>query len=467
MEDNKIQLAFYGDDFTGSTDALESLSKAGLKTVLFLETPTQELLRQFNELDAIGIAGLTRAMIPSEMEEVLVFAFQSLKALHTRHVHYKICSTFDSSKEIGNIGTVIQCGQRIFHNSVVPIVVAAPHLGRYSAFGNLFARKSAGAKGTIYRLDRHPSMSKHPITPADEADLRLHLAKQFKGKSGLIDLVDLEQDVDAISQKVIALVEEGAQVIFFDAMYGNHMVKIGEAFERLIKTEKTLFSVGSSGVEKALGDYWSEKGTFLERNNWERIDSQDAILVLSGSCSPVTCKQIEWAVDHGFDEIMVDPDCLIHDNIEFRIETYCNSIISSLSEGRSVILHTCKGPDDPRIQVTKNYFESRKLTANEARIDTARQFGLLLGTAAKRALEQVPIKRLVIAGGDTSGHVAKHLGIEAVEMIAPIYAGAPLCIAYASQSPVHHMQINLKGGQVGEKTYFEVLRTGKIKDQIL
>src|SRR5471032_589534 len=97
----KLLLAYYGDDFTGSTDALEFLSRAGIKTVLFIEPPTPEKLADYEGIQAIGIAGMTRSLAPDEMGQVLKPAFEELKVLGAAHVHYKVCSTFDSSPQIG------------------------------------------------------------------------------------------------------------------------------------------------------------------------------------------------------------------------------------------------------------------------------------------------------------------------------------------------------------------------------
>src|ERR1044072_9897824 len=97
MDSNNILLAFYGDDFTGSTDALEFMTRAGAKTALFIEPPTAEQLKNYPGLNAFGVAGKTRAMPPAEMEQTLLPAFEKLKATGVRHVHYKRCSTFDSS----------------------------------------------------------------------------------------------------------------------------------------------------------------------------------------------------------------------------------------------------------------------------------------------------------------------------------------------------------------------------------
>src|SRR5262245_51612813 len=94
---SKLQLAFYGDDFTGSTDALEQLTLAGVRTVLFVEPPSAEQLKSFPNLQAVGVASMSRSLSPDAMEAELKPAFRQLKALGAPHVHYKVCSTFDSS----------------------------------------------------------------------------------------------------------------------------------------------------------------------------------------------------------------------------------------------------------------------------------------------------------------------------------------------------------------------------------
>ncbi len=459
----EILLAYYGDDFTGSTDALEFLSRSGAKTVLFLEHPTPELLSQFGDLDAIGVAGMTRAMVPDDMAEELDKAFESLQKLQPRHVHYKVCSTFDSSPEIGNIGTAIACGVQAFQNDYTPILVAAPNLGRYAAFGNLYARMGIGSQGAIYRLDRHPSMSKHPITPADESDLRLHLSRQTNQLMGLIDLVDLGKNTTEIKEKLTNTIASGNTIVFFDVMYENQMGTIGEVIDSTVEENKTLFSVGSSGIEKALGDFWAQKGKLQQRTDWETLSECQPMLVLSGSVSPVTASQITWAVANGFEAIAVAVEALENEITESRlIAEYQQKIAGYLKEGKSVILHTSKGPEDPRVQETKTFFEQKGWDEQMIRSQTAKRFGKILGQSARGALEQVPVKRLVIAGGDTSSYVARELGIKAVEMIAPVFTGAPMCLAFAPNSPVNQIEVNLKGGQVGDETYFGALQKGRI-----
>ena len=170
------KLAFYGDDFTGSTDALEVLAFAGMQCALFLRVPDAAMLREAGPLDAIGVAGASRAMSPAEMDTQLAPVLAGLALLGAPIVHFKVCSTFDSSPAIGSIGRVMELSRAGFGDAAIPVVMATPALGRYGVFGQLFAR--SGTDGRVHRIDRHPIMSVHPVTPMHEADLARHLGAQ-------------------------------------------------------------------------------------------------------------------------------------------------------------------------------------------------------------------------------------------------------------------------------------------------
>ena len=253
-----LALAFYGDDFTGSTDALEQLTLAGIRTALFVEPPTPKQLARFENLQAIGVAGMTRSMTPDAMERALRPALNKLKALGARHVHYKVCSTFDSSPKIGSIGRAIDVGAEIFRASFVPLLVAAPALGRYTIFGTHFARYGIGSAGAIHRLDRHPSISKHPVTPMTEADLRQHLAKQTKKRVALFDILKVELPINEARLALKQLLAEKPDVVLFDALHASQLQLIGELMDGYASAKQPLFSVGSSGIEAALGAHWAE-----------------------------------------------------------------------------------------------------------------------------------------------------------------------------------------------------------------
>jgi uncharacterized protein YgbK (DUF1537 family) len=458
MEDgNKLLLAYYGDDFTGSTDALEFLSRAGIKTMLFIAPPSPEQLSAYGDLQAIGVAGMTRAMPPNEMEQVLQPAFAALHALNPRHVHYKVCSTFDSSPQTGSIGKAIDVGADEFKREMIPLLVAAPALGRYCTFGNLYARMGIGSNGEIFRLDRHPSMSKHPVTPANESDLPQHLSLQTTKRTGLIDILQIEEESVKTESKIKSLIEEGFEVILFDALYPDQMTVIGEIIDGCAKGE-TLFSVGSSGIEMALGDYWNRNRMFKPQTNWPDPGKASPLLVLSGSCSPITSGQIDWALKHGFTDVRLDA-ASIAENENAPIDTYVQQTIKLLAEGRSVIVNTNGGDNDERQSQVKNILSAKGLDQQQVNAATSRIFGTVLGEIGKQAAA-TGVKRILIAGGDTSSYAARAMGIEAVEMLASLAPGAPLCKAHAPGSPVDNMEINFKGGQVGAENYFEAVLQG-------
>jgi uncharacterized protein YgbK (DUF1537 family) len=423
-----LLLAYYGDDFTGSTDALEFLSRAGIKTVLFLEPPTPAQLARYEGLQAIGVAGLTRSMPPIDMEAVLRPAFAALKALGVPHVHYKVCSTFDSSPQIGSIGCAVGIGAEVFKAPFIPLLVAAPVLGRYCLFGNLFARMGIGSQGQIYRLDRHPSMSRHPVTPAHESDLRLHLSQQTDKKTGLIDVLQLSQPLELNQEALKNAIEQGADVVLFDGLEETHLTRVGELIDAYATAEMPLFSVGSSGIEMALGNYWKAIGRVTEVPAWPKLDKADAILVVSGSCSPVTSRQIETALANGFAAIGVDTTALAGGVGAHEVIAPC--IVQAaeyINKGQSVIIHTSTGNDDSRVSAAFDVFVQQGLSEQAIRSETSRVFGTALGLIADGVIGQTSLQRLVIAGGDTSSYAARGLGIEAVQMIAPVAPGAPLC----------------------------------------
>ena len=441
-KENDLLLAFYGDDFTGSTDALEFLSRAGAKTILFMKPPCPEQLKRYPGLQAIGIAGRSRSLSSPEMEKELRTAFSALEALGVPHVHYKVCSTFDSSPATGSIGKAMDIGSAVFPSEFIPVLGGAPALGRYCVFGNLFARMGIGSNGAIYRLDRHPSMSKHPVTPSDESDLRLHLSRQTKKKIELMDILQLADIVGA--QKALrTMIAAGGEAVLFDALREEQMVGIGQLIDNYAEQGCPLFSVGSSGIEMALGAWWIQQGRLIPPQSWAAPGNVGPLLVASGSCSPVTAGQIVWARSQGFIEIELDAAAIAVNGLTpSLLEQYVLQVVPIIKQGHSVIIHTGgTGIQNEKIKEMPG-------------AATAEVFGTALGFIVKAVAAQTALKRVVIAGGDTSGYAASALGIEAVEMIAPLSPGAPLCRAYAPGSPIDGMEINLKGGQVGSEDYF-------------
>ena len=180
-------LAWLGDDFTGAAALMEVLAFAGLPTTLFLQVPDAARLAQFPGLRGIGIASMARTRSPAWMDAELPALFDALDATGAALVQYKVCSTLDSAPHVGSIGRAMDIGQARF-GGAVPVVVAAPQMRRYQAFGQLFAGTDAG----VFRLDRHPVMARHPVTPMDEADVARHLAAQTEMPLHCLDLEGLQ-----------------------------------------------------------------------------------------------------------------------------------------------------------------------------------------------------------------------------------------------------------------------------------
>jgi uncharacterized protein YgbK (DUF1537 family) len=450
---SKLLLTFYGDDFTGSTDALEQLTLAGIHTALFNQPPTPTQLKKFPGLQAIGVAGNTRSLAPEAMERELKPALLALQKLKPRHVHYKVCSTFDSSSQIGSIGRAMEVAAKIFPTPFIPLLVAAPALGRYTVFGQHFARYGIGSAGAIHRLDRHPSISQHPATPMTEADLRLHLAKQTRKRVALFDVLKVGLPANEARAALKQLLAEKPEVILFDAVTTDHLSRVGTLLESLTSPEHSLFSVGSSGIEAALAAAWlagDDVRSHLPKKSARRLVTPSparAILIGSGSCSPVTSGQIAWALKHGFAEVPMAAGA--HASDPTREIARCGRAATAfLQAGRSVIVHTTKSGADERL-------------AGKLKGRTAEVLGSALGKVLREATEQSRVRRLCIAGGDTSSYAARAMGIEALKMIAPLTPGAPLCRAAAPGSPVDGCEIVFKGGQVGPEEFFEIVRRGK------
>lgn len=449
---NSLRLAFYADDFTGSTDALEQLARAGVQTMLFIAPPTRAQLKQFPLLEAVGVAGVTRSLPPDKMRAVLRPALKHLKDLGAPQVHYKVCSTFDSSPAIGSIGCVMELGQRLFKAPFIPLLVGAPALGRYCLFGNLFARMGIGSQGAIHRLDRHPSISRHPITPMLEADLRQHLAQQTKLKVALFDILQVALPAAEARAALRDLLAERPDAVLFDVLEAAHLAHIGGLLDERGSAQKPLFSVGSSGVEMALTAHWKAAGELRRsRAHLIKVRPVKQLLVGSGSCSPVTQQQMDWAMEHGFAEVALRAGVLAKaTRTQAEMQRAVRATVALLERGRSVIVHTTRKGSDRQV-------------AEVLQQATASVLGTALGLVLRKVLLQAKVRRVCIAGGDTSSFAARAMGIKALEMVAPLVPGAPLCRAFAPGSPADGLEVNFKGGQVGPKNYFGILKTGKLK----
>jgi 3-oxoisoapionate kinase len=167
------------------------------------------------------------------------------------------------------------------------------------------------------------------------------------------------------------------------------------------------FVVGSSAVEDALVE--GERGTFPP------VQPNGPILAVCGSCSPVSSRQVDWALSNGFVDVSDRPE----------------NVALEVSAGRSVVIHTRGG------RPNENF-----------------------GRTIRNVLEASQVRRVLVAGGDTSGQVARALGIESLEMVGQLVRGSPLCRAAAPNSPADGIEVTFKGGQIGPVDFFGLVRDG-------
>lgn len=441
-------VTWYGDDFTGSAAVMEVLAFAGVPSVLFTSVPSPALSTRFAGCRGVGIASTARSQGPDTMREHMPEPLRFLDRLSAPILHYKICSTFDSSPQVGSIGAAIEIGLGVRAARAVPLLTAAPQMRRYQAFGHLFAGDFDG----VHRLDRHPVMSRHPVTPMTESDLLRHLSAQTALPSALIDLEALRSDPQ---QRLETALADGARILSLDSMDAGSETAAG----RLIWENRARLGLvaGSQGIEYALVRHWVSTGMIGAPSPAGSAGPVDRIAAISGSVSPMTATQLEWAGAHGFALLPFDASAVCGpDGALAREENRAvAAAIAAAEGGQSPLVHSAAGPDDPAVAVFREALAASDLSSEEAN----RRIGEALGRILDRVLRETGLRRAVISGGDTSGHAFRQLGLEALVALAPTIPGAALCTAYGD-GPHDGLQIALKGGQMGSEDFFGWIRAG-------
>lgn len=456
-----MRLAFYGDDFTGSTDALEVLAFAGLRCALFLAPPTPQALAALGPLDAFGVAGDSRAMTPAEMDAALPAVFSALAASGAPIVHYKVCSTFDSAPGVGSIGRAMTLARSAFRRRWMPVVGATPALRRYCAFGHLFARSATDDE--VHRIDRHPIMSVHPVTPMSESDLLRHLAAQGAPRMAGLSFTALEAGRAALVAQLDARLAGGAEAVVLDGLNAAHMTRIGEVLAGEGSAAAPLFVVGPSGVEYALTQWWRECGQLAaEPPRVPPPARARRVLAISASASALSAQQVDAALAAGFEDVSVDAAALLDEHRRASTaDALFTRALAALRAGRSVMLHTARGPGDERIAAAAAAMRALGMTDEEARREAGRRLGRHLGDLTRALLQAERVERLLVSGGDTSSALVQALGPHALVLAARLAPGAPLCRALASQPWLDGIEIALKGGQMGGPQFFDEARRGR------
>ncbi len=397
------RIVFIGDDFTGASDTLATFSERGARARLFLDPPEAG---ETAGLDAVGIATDLRARPPEDIAARLGAMAPALHALSPRFVHYKICSTFDSAPQTGSIGAAVKVLEATLAPSRTIVVGGQPSLGRYCLFGTLFAR---APDGEVYRIDRHPIMSRHPVTPMDEADLRVHLAKQ--GLEGLSLTGRKTLDIALKTERTL-----------IDAIEQPDIDRLGTRLAEIGEQEPPLLLVGASSVAEALfpAQPPGEPGTAPAA--WEC----GPVLAIAGSRSSATAAQV--AAAKSYEGFKLQRDDLEH------YEDLASRCAARIEAGANVMIH---------LQPDLDYGRTPAALSD--------RLAQLTGTILSRCR----VAGIAVAGGDTSSVLVKQLGFKSLSFIERAGPGVAVCRGHATGSPLDGTVLLLKGGQVGAADLFE------------
>jgi uncharacterized protein YgbK (DUF1537 family) len=407
-------LGCIADDLTGATDLADTLVRSGMATALVVGVPRGALPHS----DAVVMALKTRTAPPEAAVVDSRAALARLRAKGARQIVLKYCSTFDST-EAGNIGPVVDA---LLDDLGSPFTIACPAYpanGRAVFRGHLFVGD---------RLLSESGMRDHPLTPMTDPDLVRVLARQARGPVGRVDYDIVSQGAEAIGAAFQALAKGGVRYAIVDAIEDRHLDDIGMACADL------ALVTGGSGVARGLPANFRRRGELgaAEEAGLPVVGGHAA--VLAGSCSPATLTQIAaFAAKHP--AIKLDALALAAD--AGLAQRAAQAAIDRLPRG-PVLVYASAAPEE-----------------------VARVQGALGRAAAGHLVEQAlaeiaaclvgaGVRRLVIAGGETSGTAIARLGIVALRVGPRVDPGVPWMVAEGA-SP---LLLALKAGNFGAPDVF-------------
>ncbi|WP_103174520.1 3-oxo-tetronate kinase [Paracoccus sp. SY] len=409
-------LGVIADDFTGASDIANTIAcgdgrSGGMITSQYMGIPS-------NPADPSVEAGVislkTRSSPKDEAVAQSLQALRWLKAQGCEQIVFKYCSTFDSTAE-GNIGPVAQALAAELGVGGVVVCPAFPRAGRTIYQGHLFVHD---------RLLNESGMQNHPLTPMTDADIRRWLSSQVEGPVGMVPLQTVRRGSEVLAQ---ALVQGGQQLVVVDAVEDADLRLIGRA------CAGAPLVTGGSGVALGLPANFIRQGQVQGRsgNSFLGIEGPEAIL--AGSCSGATRGQIEQhAKRHPVLPISVD---------HVMAETIgVPQVLSFIMEhaGRAPLVYSSGTPEQVREAQGRYGREAVSATLDNLFATTAQAF---LNNGGKR---------LVVAGGETSGAVAQALDLGEVMIGPEIDPGVPILIS-ARRNAV----LALKSGNFGQQDFFE------------
>ena len=411
-------LGCIADDFTGATDLASMLVRNGMRTVQLIGVPGDDV--PVPDADAIIVALKSRTTPAAEAVADSLAALAWLQKAACRQFFFKYCSTFDST-EAGNIGPVADALVEALGCGFALACPAFPANARSVYQGHLFVGSG---------LLNESGMEHHPLTPMTDANLVRVLSRQTDATVGLVPFAVVEQGPAAIRKAMTALKEQGRRYAIVDATSDAHLFAIGEA------AASHALITGGSGVAIGLPENFRKAGLL---NNEQSPGVLPTVAghaaILAGSCSRATLMQIGSARDHlatlELDPVSTpDADALIRQALEW-------------AQGRlgdkPIVIAASAGPE--------------KVAALQQRLGRD-EAGLLVERAMAgiaEGLVAAGVRRMVVAGGETSGAVVTRLGVNRLRIGGEVDPGVPWTFAEGS-GPA--MLLALKSGNFGAPNFF-------------
>lgn len=401
------------DDFTGASDAASFLAAGGLRTVLTSGIPNANF-QPAEDVQAIVVALKTRTVPAEEAVAQSLAAGAWLQARGARMLYFKYCSTFDSTAA-GNIGPVTDALMDMLDIPCTIVCPALPVNGRVVRGGLLYVHGLP--------LSESP-MKDHPLTPMRESSIQRLMQVQSRypchylpwpaaGNEGVVNAVNkLKQENDRFT----LVLDHG------DAADAQRIVALfGDL--RLV--------TGGSGLLEELAHSLIKPATRIPASLTLPGNRQPR-LILAGSCSDMTRRQVKRFVEAGGYAVKVSPMALISG--EQRVE----QLQQLIRESKQDILIYSSADEE---EVRKNQCQGVFAVANQ-----------LESIMCQCALSAIAAgwSRLIVAGGETSGAVTHALGYESYYIGESVAPGVP--VMQPTSNP--GLLIVLKSGNFGDPDFF-------------
>jgi uncharacterized protein YgbK (DUF1537 family) len=416
----KLALGCIADDYTGASDLANTLTRGGLRTVQTIGLPSGDL--KLPEVDAVVVSLKSRSIEAGLAVSRSRAAEKWLRGRGATHVLFKICSTFDST-EAGNIGPVMDALRADSGDAIVLVTPAFPETGRTVYQGNLFV-------GSV-PLNESP-LKDHPLNPMHDSNLVRVLARQSKTKIGLVALADIARGPDAVRARLADLSGKGIGAAIVDAVFDRDLETIGT-----VALDHRL-SVGASGIGLGLARALVASGKVKPSAPNAASDRPvgGSAACLAGSCSQATLQQIANA-EKAMPVLHLDPDRVVAGKEEARRALAWAR--GRLEEG-PVLIASSSTPDQVAALQARHGRDAAGHAIEQAMADIA------------EGLVQSGVRRLVVAGGETSGAVVDRLGLPGFLVGAEIAAGVPVLRAVGADNG--EMLLALKSGNFGGPEFF-------------